>query len=144
MFLSLAMIALQAVLSVALILGMRELDLSPTWQATGSAMGLLLALAFAAVAKSRLLCRLLDDRVSGWRWPLVWAAAAAVAVGSAAIQLPEWGELLFGIPAILAVFGLVLWTRGFGPDDRELFRMSKADIDDLSLPTPADTAQPPR
>lgn len=144
MFLSLAMIVLQAVLSVALIVGMRELDLSQTWQATGSAMGLLLALGFAAIAKSRLLCRLLEDRVSGWRWPLIWAAAAAIIVGSLAIQLPEWAELLFGIPAILVAFGLVLWTRGFGPDDRELFRMSKSDIDDLTLPTAADSPQAPR
>ncbi len=144
MFLSLAMIILQAVLSVALILAMREMELSQTWQATGSAMGLLLALGFAAIAKSRLLCRLLDDRVSGWRWPLVWAAAAATVVGTIAIQLPEWAELLFGIPAILIAFGLILWTRGFGPEDRELFRMSKADIDDLSLPTSADSPQAPR
>lgn len=144
MFLSVAMIALQAVLSVALILAMRETDLSQTWQATGPAMGLLLALGFAAIAKSRLLFRLLGARVSGWRWPLVWAAAAAVVVGSVAIQLPEWAELLFGIPAILAAFGLILWTRGFGPDDRELFRMSKADIEDMSIPTPADTPQAPR
>ena len=55
MLLSLAMIVLQAVLSVALILVMRELDLSLTWQATGRRWALLLALAFAAVAKSRLL-----------------------------------------------------------------------------------------
>ncbi len=144
MFLSLAMIALQAVLSVALILGMRELDLSQTWQATGSAIGLLLALGFAAIVKSRLLGRLLEDRVSGWRWPLIWAAAAGIVVGTLAIQLPEWAELLFGIPAILMAFGLILWTRGFGPDDRELFRMSKADIDDLSVPTPADSPQAPR
>ncbi|MDQ3478715.1 MAG: lipopolysaccharide biosynthesis protein, partial [Pseudomonadota bacterium] len=144
MFLSLAMIIFQAVLSVALILAMREMDLSQTWQATGSAIGLLFALGFAAIAKSLLLGRLLGDRVSGWRWPLIWAAAAAVIVGSIAIQLPEWAELLFGIPAILIAFGLVLWTRGFGPDDRELFRMSKADIDDLSLPSPADSPQAPR
>jgi O-antigen/teichoic acid export membrane protein len=144
MFLSLAMIVLQAVLSVALILGMREMNLSVTWQATGSAMGLLLALAFAAIAKSRLLSRLLDDRVSGWRWPLVWAAAAAVIVGSIAIQLPEWGELLFGLPAIIVAFGLILWTRGFGPEDRELFRMSKADIEDLSIPDPGSSPGAPR
>ena len=144
MFLSLAMIVLQAVLSVALIVAMREMDLPVTWQATGSAMGLLLALAFAAVVKSRLLCKLLDDRVSGWRWPLAWAAAAAVVVGSVAIQLPEWAELLFGLPAIIVAFGLILWTRGFGPDDRELFRMSKAEIDDLSIPDPGTSPTAPR
>jgi hypothetical protein len=25
----------------------------------------------------------------------------------------------------------VLWTKGFGPDDRELFRMKKGDVRDL-------------
>lgn len=144
MFLSLAMIALQAVLSVALILLMRKMELPETWQATGSAIALLLALGFAAIAKSRLLCRLLDAPVSGWRWPLVWAAAAAVVVGVVATQLPEWGELLFGIPAILVAFGLILWTRGFGPDDRELFRMSKSDIEDLSEPDPGPSGGAPR
>ena len=144
MFLSLAMIVIQAAVSVLLILAMREAELPVTWQATGSAMGLLLALAFAAIVKSRLLSKLLHDRVSGWRWPLVWAAAAAVAVGSLAIYLPEWAELLFGLPAIIAAFGLMLWTRGFGPDDRELFRMSKAEIQELSIPDPGSSPTAPR
>ena len=46
-------------------------------------------------------------------------------VGQIAIRLPEWAELLFGIPAILAAFGAVLWIKGFGPEDRELFRMKQ-------------------
>jgi O-antigen/teichoic acid export membrane protein len=144
MVLSLTMIVLQAGLSVAAILIMREYDLRIMWQATGPAIGLLLALAFAAVAKSLLLRRLLGGPVSGWRWPLVYAAAAAAVVGQLAILLPEWAELLFGVPAILLVFGYLLWTRGFGPQDRELFRMRKADIDEMSLPTPADSPQAPR
>ncbi len=144
MLLSFSMIGLQVVLSVALIVGMRELEFPPMWQATGPAMALLLALAFAAVTKSRLLARLLGGRVSGWRWPLIWAAAAAVVVGELAILLTEWAELLFGIPAILAAFGYVLWTRGFGPDDRELFKMRKADIEEMSLPSPAESSSAPR
>ena len=43
---------------------------------------------------------------------------------------------MFGIPAILAAFGAVLWVKGFGPEDRELFRMKKEDIEELSLPDP--------
>jgi O-antigen/teichoic acid export membrane protein len=144
MLLSFSMIGLQAMLSVALILGMRELDLPAMWQATGPAIALLLALAFAAVTKSRLLGRLLGGRVSGWRWPLVWAAAAAALVGHLMVLLPEWAELLFGIPAILAAFGYVLWTWGFGPDDRELFKMRKADIEEMSLPSPAESSSAPR
>ena len=144
MMISLTMIALQAGLSVAAILVMRDAGLPLMWQATGPAIGLLLGLGFAAIAKSWLLCRLLGGPVSGWRWPLMLAAAAATAVGQAAILLPEWAELIFGIPAILLVFGYLLWTKGFGPADRELFKMRKADIDELSIPTPADGPGAPR
>ena len=62
---------------------------------------------------------------AGWRWALVWAAAAASVVGYGFTKLPEWVELAIGIPAILGVYGWVIWRRGFGPDDRELFRMRK-------------------
>jgi len=82
--------------------------------------------------------------VSGWRWPLIWAAAAAMVVGQLIIRLPEWAELLFGIPAILASFGAVLWFKGFGPEDRELFRMKKEDIEELSLPDPSTSVEAPR
>ncbi|HXH53882.1 MAG TPA: oligosaccharide flippase family protein [Sphingomicrobium sp.] len=144
MWLSVAMIVLQGVLSVVLVVAMRRAQLPEMWQATGPAIALLLALGFAAVAKSRLLCHILDGPVSGWRWPLIWAAGAGILVGQLAIMLPEWAELLFGVPAILVAFGLVLWTKGFGPEDRELFRMKKQDIEELSLPTPADSPQAPR
>jgi O-antigen/teichoic acid export membrane protein len=144
MVISLTMIALEAGLAVLLILGMRWLGWPMMWQATGPAIALALALAFAAVVKSRLLAKLLGAGVSGWRWPLVWAAAAAMIVGQVAIRLPEWAEIAFGIPAILAAFGAVLWTRGFGPEDRVLFKMRKADIDELSLPDPSTGGDAPR
>jgi O-antigen/teichoic acid export membrane protein len=144
MWLSLAMIALQAGLSVLFIVSMQQVDWPIGWQATGPALALVLALGFAAIAKSRLLSKLLGAPVSAWRWPLVWAAAAASAVGVVVIRLPEWAELLFGIPAILAAFGAVLWTRGFGPEDRELFRMKKADIRQLELPDPSTGGDAPR
>ncbi len=131
MVISLVMIALEAGLAIGLILAMRALGWPLMWQATGPAIALSLALAFAAVVKSRLLARILGAPVSGWRWPLVWAAAAAVIVGELIILLPEWVELVVGIPAILVAFGAVLWIKGFGPEDRELFRMKKADIEDL-------------
>ena len=144
MLLSFTMIMLQVVLSVALILIMRRMNLPPMWQATGPAIALLLALAFAAVAKSLLLRSILKAPVSGWRWPLIWAAAVAAGVGELAIRVPEWAELLFGIPAILLSFGYVLWTRGFGPEDRELFKMRKEDIEEMSLPSPDESASAPR
>jgi hypothetical protein len=59
-------------------------------------------------------------------------------------MLPEWAELIIGIPAILAAFGAVLWVKGFGPEDRELFRMSKEDIAELELPEPGSSPTAPR
>jgi O-antigen/teichoic acid export membrane protein len=144
MLISLVMIVLEAALAVALIVGMRALKLPVAWQATGPALALALALGFAAVAKSRLLCSILGEPVNGWRWPLVWAAAAGTVVGVLATYLPEWAELVFGIPGILFAFGAVLWTKGFGPQDRELFRMSKSDVEELAdaeMPAPGTTGE---
>jgi len=147
MMISLAMIVLQAVLTVGLILVMQEQGWSPMAVATGPAMALLLGLGFAAIAKSRLLHKLMGAPVAGWRWTLVWAGAAAGIVGWVCTLLPpqlEWLELVGGIPAILFAFGLVIWTKGFGPEDRELFRMGKDEIEELSLPDPSIGANAPR
>ena len=147
MAISLAMIVLQAAMTIALILYMQGAGWPPLAVATGPAIALVLGLAFAAIAKARLLHNLLNARVSGWRWALIWASAAAGAVGWLFTLLPpslEWLELLGGIPAILIAFGLVVWTKGFGPEDRELFRMRKSEIDELSLPDPGASAEAPR
>jgi O-antigen/teichoic acid export membrane protein len=138
MMLSIAMLALQAVLTVALILIFRRLGWPPEWQATAPAVALCLALTFAAITKARLASRLLGAPVSGWRWPLLWAAGAAFAVGQLATLAPEWLELTLGIPMILAAFGFVIWRKGFGPEDRLLFKMKKADIA-VDLPAPGTT-----
>jgi O-antigen/teichoic acid export membrane protein len=129
LMISLAMLALQGGLSVALILTAQALGLPPLFQAASVALALALALGFASVVKARLLSKLLGAPVNGWRWALVWAAAAATAVGWGFTKLPEWAELAFGIPAILGVYGWVIWRRGFGPDDRELFRSRKGSAD---------------
>jgi O-antigen/teichoic acid export membrane protein len=132
MILSLIMLALEAGLAAALILVMQGERLPLAFQATGPAIGLCVALAFASVTKSRLLRRELGAGVSGWRWDLVWATAAGVAVGAVIrVFLPETWQLVLGVPAILVAFGAVLWTTGFGPEDRELFRMRKADVREL-------------
>ena len=144
MMISLAMIVLEAGLAAGLILLMRSWDWPLMWQATGPALALMLALGCASIVKSNLLHRILGQRVSGWRWPLIWAAAAAMVVGQIIIRLPEWAELIVGIPAILAAFGAVLWFKGFGPEDRELFRMRKHEIDELSLPDPSTGGDAPR
>jgi O-antigen/teichoic acid export membrane protein len=147
MMISLAMIGLQALMTVGLILIMQREGWPPMVVATGPAVALLLGLGFAAIAKSRLLGHILKARVSGWRWDLLWASAAAVVVGWLFTLLPpslEWLELLGGIPAILLAFGLVIWTKGFGPEDRELFRMRKDEIEELSLPDPSTGGDAPR
>jgi hypothetical protein len=120
---SLGTIALQAVLTVGGILLVDHMHFDQLYRAAAAAAALMLSLAVASLAKSRLLSRLLEQRINNWRWPLVWAAAAASAVGWAATRfLPEWAELAFGIPAILAVYCWVIWNKGFGPEDRVLFR----------------------
>ena len=131
MVLSIIMLALEAGLAAALILVMRSEGLPLAFQATGPAIGLCVALAFAWVSKAQLLAKELKARVAGWRWDLAWATGAGVAVGAAARLLlpPAWQ--LAGVPAILVAFGAVLWTKGFGPEDRELFRMRKSEVSDL-------------
>ena len=72
-------------LTVAFILGVKQCRCGPRAfrpiRRRAPRPRLMLALGLASILKARLLCRLLDAPVQGWRWPLVWAAAAAVAVG---------------------------------------------------------------
>lgn len=140
LLLSTLMIASQAVFTVAIILVIGELPLADdrveVWQSAGAAVGLMVALGLSSIRKARLLRRILDAPVQGWRWSLLPAAAAAALVGFVATMMPEWLELILGIPATLLVFGYVLWTRGFGPEDRELFRMRKSEIHELQMPPP--------
>ncbi len=129
LWVSIGMIALQAVLTVGLMLLVERIDFESAvradyYRAAAAAAALMLALATASVIKAVMLGRILGHKINNWRWPLVWAAAAAVLVGQVAILLPEWMELAFGIPAIMAVYGWIIWTRGFGPEDRVLFRRS--------------------
>ena len=145
LMISMLMVIIQASLSVALILVMRSLGWSEGFQAAGPALALMLALGMASILKARLLGRLLGAPVQGWRWSLIWAAAAAIAVGSAVISLPpslEWAELVFGIPLILLAFGIVLWVKGFTHEDRELFRKHAGE--EPTLPPPPGVLPPDR
>ncbi|MEO9616748.1 lipopolysaccharide biosynthesis protein [Parasphingorhabdus sp.] len=119
---SIGVIALQAVLTIALILLADHLDMTEPFKAAGAAMALMLALAVSSLVKALFLKKLLKAPVSNWRWALVTATAPAVVVGFLATFLPEWMELLVGVPAILATYGYVIWKRGFGEEDRVLFR----------------------
>ena len=132
MILSIIMLALEAGLAAGLILIMKAEELPQSYQATGPAIALCAALAFASVTKSRLLRSKVGAPVSGWRWDLAWATAAGVVVGAAThFFLPGALQLVLGVPAIMVAFFAVLWTNGFGPEDRELFRMRKTDVQDL-------------
>jgi hypothetical protein len=142
------MLSTQALLTVGIILGLdaahwpEDDDLRQAFQSAGAAVALCLALGMASVLKARLLSKLLGAPVQGWRWPLVWAAAAAILVGYGFTSLPqafEWAELVIGSPLILLVFGWVVWLRGFTQEDRELFRLRKDR--EPTLPPP-DAASP--
>ncbi len=135
---SVATIALQGLLTVALIMVVDRLDYGESYKAAAAAFALMLALAAASLAKALLLSRILRQPVNNWRWALVWAAAPAIVVGFAATQVPEWAELIIGVPAILFTYGWVIWNKGFGPEDRVLFRRNLGGEDDQ----PDD--QPPR
>jgi hypothetical protein len=122
LWISLATIVLQGALTVGFMLAARRAGADPLMQAAGAAGALAIALACASLVKSRLLGSILGEPITNWRWALIWAAAPAVLVGAGMKLMPEWIELAFGIPAILGVYGFVIWKRGFGPEDRILFR----------------------
>jgi O-antigen/teichoic acid export membrane protein len=119
---SVAVIALQATLTIALIEAANAYGLGKGYEAASAAGALLIALATSSLVKALLLKHLLKAPVSNWRWALVYAAAPAVVVGYAFTWLPEWVELLIGVPAILGTYALVIWRRGFGEADKALFR----------------------
>jgi O-antigen/teichoic acid export membrane protein len=121
---SLAMLAVQIALSFGFLIAMREAGWSELYQAAAPAIALTLALALGSIAKVKLAEHMLGATVSVWRWPLIAASAAAVLVGTVATRGPEWSELIFGVPAILAAYAVIIWRYGFGEDDRVLFRKS--------------------
>ncbi|GIX20538.1 MAG: hypothetical protein KatS3mg120_2214 [Erythrobacter sp.] len=122
LLISLFIIALQAGLTVALIEAAGRLGLGKGYEAAAAAGALMIALATSSLVKALLLSRLLGAPVNNWRWALIHAAAAAVVVGFVFTLLPEWIELLLGIPAVLATYGWVIWQRGFDESDKVLFR----------------------
>jgi len=141
LWVSIGTIALQVLLTLAFMVAIENVDLWPAekddfYRAAAAACALLLALGAASLVKAFMLSRLLGHTINNWRWALVYATAAAIVVGFVLVQLPEWMELAFGVPAILGVYGWVIWTRGFGHEDRVLFRgMRKKD--EAQEPEPA-------
>ncbi|MBN9505725.1 MAG: lipopolysaccharide biosynthesis protein [Altererythrobacter sp.] len=151
LWVSVATIALQAALTVGAMLVAERLDFNEGWRAASAAAALMLSLAVSSLVKAVMLSRILKQPVNNWRWALVWAAAAAIVVGQFVIRLPEWAQLTFGIPAILGVYGWLIWTRGFGPEDRVLFTRKVTHEEPVEplpaahptlAPTPVDGAGP--
>jgi O-antigen/teichoic acid export membrane protein len=126
LLISMAMLALQVIFSLILVNAVDWFGIAGgsrgLFQAAAVALALMLALLVSSLVKARFLVSLLSEPITIWRWPLLWAVGAATIVGVAATYLPEWAELGFGIPAILAVYGWIIWTRSFDHNDRTLFR----------------------
>jgi hypothetical protein len=71
---------------------------------------------------------LLGQNIRVWRWTLLIAVGAAALLGCIIVSVParfEWLELTIGIPAILGLYGWIIWRWGFGPEDRVLFRKTR-------------------
>ena len=119
---SVGIITLQGALTIGLIMLAEHWNLDEGFKAAFAALALFIALGVSSLIKARILKTLLKAPVGNLRWPLVWATGPAVVVGFLATLLPEWAELIFGIPAILAVYLFVIWKRGFGEEERGLFR----------------------
>src|SRR4030095_6681981 len=108
------MLAVQAALTVVIIVGLDVMhwpadeNRRQAFQAAGGAIALTRAFGMASVLKSNLLSRLLGAPVQGWRWSLIWAAAAAIIVGYGFPMLPRTFERagrVLGIPPIRRAVG---------------------------------------
>ena len=126
--LSVATIALQALLTLGMILGGRQLGFPEMVVAAMPAAALALALTCSSIVKSWLLGRLLGTRIAIWRASLIVCGLAVTIVGTVLTLLPphyEWVELLLGIPAMLLIYCAIVWKVAFRPADRTLFRKRK-------------------
>ena len=125
LMISAGMLCFQIGLSFALIFAMRAVGWPVNYQAAGPAVALLVSVGLTSVIKASFLSRLLQARVAGWRWPMLWASLAAIVVGVAFTSLPkrfEWIEVMIGVPAIAATYLFVLFKWAMTPADRALFK----------------------
>jgi O-antigen/teichoic acid export membrane protein len=129
LYLSLATISLQAVLTVVLLMGARRLGLSDLYMAAMPAAALAIALTCGAIAKSLLLASILGAKIPIWRASLVITGLIVGIAGMSVTLLPpslEWVELLIGMPLMLAAYCALVWRQAFGEADRTLFNKSAA------------------
>nr|WP_083942938.1 lipopolysaccharide biosynthesis protein [Sphingomonas soli] len=126
---SIAVLALQIVLSFVFILIAQAEDLHVGYQAAAPALALAISLTIGSGIKAFMLRRLTGAPVIGVRPSFFAAIAIASLVGAAFTALPheyEWAELSIGMPAILITFLYVIIKFGFGEGDRALFRKMPA------------------
>jgi len=136
LWVSVGAISLQAVLTVVAMLIADHYHFNDGWRAASAAAALMLTLGLSSVTKAVMLSRILEQTINNWRWALFWAAAAAVVAGQFVILLPQWAQLVFGIPVILGFYGWIIWTRGFGPEDRVLFSRKMTEDEPAPPPPP--------
>lgn len=136
LLISIAMLGVQALVSVGLIMMIPYFSVKPSYvglfQAAAVACGLMLSLGIGSLIKARFLSRLLGAPISIWRGALVFAVVAAGMLGVLVVSLParfEWIELAIGVPAILGLYSWIIWRWGFGPEDRVLFKKSPSPDD---------------
>ena len=123
LWISLATVAVQAGLTLAGMDFVRRVGLDDFDRISAAAAALMVALVLASLAKAWLLSVRVRQRIISFRWSLLGAGVPAAVVGVAAVRLlPEWAGIAVGVPAILGLYCWVMWARGFGPDDRMLFR----------------------
>ncbi len=129
LLISVAMLAVQALVSVGLIMLIPYFPVKASYtglyQAAAVACGLMISLGIGSLIKAGFLGRLLGHTISIWRSALVLAVVAAALLGMLIVSVParfEWVELVIGIPAILGLYSWIIWRWGFGPEDRILFK----------------------
>ena len=132
LLISIGMLGVQALVSVGLIWLVDDLPIKPEYtglyQGAAVACGLMISLGLGSLIKARFLSQLLGQQIRVWRWALLLAVAASALLGMAIVSVParfEWVELTLGIPAILGLYGWIIWRWGFGPEDRVLFRKKR-------------------
>lgn len=126
LIISLSVLALQAALSFLFIYLVEISNIAAPehniYYAASVAMALAISLAISSFVKLRFLEKLLETPIQIFRPALFWGIAVTILVGQFVIRTPTWFELSFGEIIILGVYGYVIWTRGFGPEDRVLFK----------------------
>ncbi len=121
------MIALQVALTFLVMARAPHWGWSIRWQSAAPAMVLCATLLLSSVLKARLAQQMLGAPVHALRWPLLGAGVAASLTGALFLLVAEWIGLVIGIPAILMVYGIIIWRYGFAPEDRALFGRARLD-----------------